>query len=801
MIKKQINPTKQLSKLLENIMVELSYVENDNIIRAVPVAMPIVDASWRVRIKVTTPIGMVERYLLDAVRRFGPITEEELDELMGLGTERINFLITDIINQGAPIALSSKKLTYTDHDKEPLKEFYKIVEQEFSFIFNGITGELLPVRFWKNHEEAEINIFQDNDNAISSRLLHLKAAIINSNIKPCAKHQSSDKRAELGLPAGYMDVTDTVPIREKSSWVIAFIFIYASGKIAIRTAGNPSLDLGFPKESISEYLKNTSGGLRWKDDWLRTDLIMDDFPKVSGVSIKHIKNGLLKVSFEHPGDILSWKHLLNNECEDDSINNIAWNLLHGWDWGTCKSNFLVTKFTPGDNETAKNLLLLRGSWRLQDCSRELPSVEKVTEWWKKWQSDQLQEWGMFVNIIHDSLDQLLQMAQYIQDQEFREYVINLQKKDFPGRKKTNSNEVMYFLKSDFAKTILRDIDNAKKSISIIVPVIDDEHVLRALASARKRGVVIKIITAIKDRSGKKHRFQTTGFDGDRDPANQTEVLRHIAEMDILCRDTQYHPHAKLIAIDDNTAIISSANLNSSSLGLNTGARSIEAGLRFSNGRLASICTQLFNAVWASCPFRQSLRMSVTGHEHTTFDIREEKGESIKQSVFEQKVHGLRLILSVPDVSSCLEKQLTNMINMATQTITMSALSMYETQAIPNIHNALLNALKRKVTIKVCVRPGSENKFSVKNWPDDSTLNLLRHGLLLYEVDRLHAKGIVIDGTRGGLFSGNLNPFSLSDKCSTGHVEIGLFWDNGDDALTEYSQFIEQLPLQGRQLSK
>jgi phosphatidylserine/phosphatidylglycerophosphate/cardiolipin synthase-like enzyme len=801
MIEKHIGPTRQLSKLFENIMDGLPSLDNDNIIRAIPIATPIVDASWCVRIKITPPIGMVERYLLDAVRRFGPMNESEIDELLGLGSARIMFLVTDLISQGAPLSLTSNKIAYTGRGEDPLKEFTKTVEQEFTFIFDGITGDLLPIRFWKNPGETRINIIDQSNNtdsALLSNLLHLRSSIINCNIKPCHNSHNSDAKSDIGLPTGFIDVVDNVPLWERQAWVIAFILIYSSGKTEIKTAGKKPLNIGFPKESLSKYLKLSTRGssLQWDDAWLTTDLKTDDFRMPQGVAVKHIKNGLLKVSIDHPEDILNWK-CLNNKDKDD-IKDIAWNLVHGWDWSGRRNNYLVSSIEPGDIKTAENLLLLRGSWRLQVRARELPSLEKVREWWENWQLEQLREWGMKPIVVHNSLVRLLLMAQEIQDQEFREYVLNLQKISTPQNISPSANEEQLFLKSPFGESILKDIESAKKTISIIVPVIDDEQVLGALASARKRGVIIKIITGMKH----KQRFRSTGFEGDRDPANQTEVLRRIAEIDLLCRDSNYHPHAKLIVIDDNTAIIASANLTANSLGLHAVAPSLEAGLRFKQGAIPAACIKLFNAIWNSCPFRQALRTTMSNQEETTFDIREEKGDIINSNIIEQRLQGQRLTFSTPGTSPSLGKQLSNMVNMAKRSISISAMTIYDTKHVPCFHKALLQALQRKVVIKVCVRPGVENKFPAKDWPDPSTLDLLNHGLLLYEVDRLHAKGIVVDGEHSGFFSGNLNPFSLDDKCPTGHLEIGLFWDKDkvDGAFAEYSRFIEQLPNQGKKIS-
>ena len=55
--------------------------------RAFPLAFPIADVTYEVSQRLPEPIGLVQRYALDALCRFGPCTAADLDELLGLGPD------------------------------------------------------------------------------------------------------------------------------------------------------------------------------------------------------------------------------------------------------------------------------------------------------------------------------------------------------------------------------------------------------------------------------------------------------------------------------------------------------------------------------------------------------------------------------------------------------------------------------------------------------------------------------------------------------------------------------------------
>lgn len=792
MDKKAISPAKRMTGLLENALSALSKDDAANVIRAIPVAFPIIESSWLVELNISTPIGMVDRYLLDAIRRFGPIDSEGLSKLLGLSSACIKPAVDGLMSQGAPL-LSDKEgqWLFTGTIEDKLEECCKKVRQEFSFLFNGITGEMLPIDFWKRHASERINPADPDGRKFSSLLqvvLFLQGAVLDC--KPSRTEQGND--GDYGIPPGFIGTVDYIPLKEHGEVAIAFILISNSGSARILTVGKEPFELSFNEATLAAAQESNARPycLKWDANWLLPSLLVGDcefaIPDMQGVEYEQPRPGLFQVKLAEPEDWLSWKSLKQHTSSDD---NIGWKLLNERNWAGSRG-FAVVHYEAGDPVTARQLLLLRGVQRLKEMAKDLPTLQDVAAWWASWQEGRISKWKLKAI----SVDELLSMSAEYQDQEFQGYIAELGKArripmPTPSGKAQGKAS---FLCDNQGKDILNAVEAAKKEISILLPVIDDERILAALASARKRGVNIRIITAMRERQKATLHFQTRGFEGDRDPVNSIVMLRRFAELGIYCRDATFHPHAKLLLIDGSVAFISSANLTSNSLGWDTDAPSLEAGMKFAMSPIVKPCDALFDAIWRNCRYRQTRREAIDAEDEGTIDIHAEKGEEIPASLYRQTVNGFELLLSTCATSNSLANQLREWIYQAESSIILSALSIYDTQNTA-IHRSLVEALKRGVDVRVCVRPGEEQRFPAKEWPDPSTRNLLYHGLKLYEIPHLHAKGILIDNRKCGLFSGNLNPFSLGTNCPTGHMEIGLF-ENRLAQLAPYANFLARLPV-------
>ena len=80
-----------------------------DLLQIIPVAYPVVFSTWKVKVVSNEPTGMVDRYILEIIRDFGPCDIEQIDEFLCLGQDVISNALTDMIRLGAPVRINNGK--------------------------------------------------------------------------------------------------------------------------------------------------------------------------------------------------------------------------------------------------------------------------------------------------------------------------------------------------------------------------------------------------------------------------------------------------------------------------------------------------------------------------------------------------------------------------------------------------------------------------------------------------------------------------------------------------------------------
>ena len=319
---------------------------------------------------------------------------------------------------------------------------------------------------------------------------------------------------------------------------------------------------------------------------------------------------------------------------------------------------------------------------------------------------------------------------------------------------------MFLSSSDetFGRTIVDAIRNAKKSVFVVSPVIEEGEVFEALRETTARKVDIRVVTQLGDhRTGKfKTSPEFSGYDIPR---------RRLAELGACVRDWDVTVHAKMVLVDDTRFLFMTANLNGNSLGMG-GQNAVEAAFLFEDGPAVSAGRKLFDAIWEGCPTRQEKRDDTICITKVV-----SKARSPAATDCSVRVGDAEFLLSTP-ANLLLSRRIATLLDSAKNKAFLLAMSFYDLEKVPALFDAFVRTLKRKVKVTVLVRPGAENKFKTSDWPDPSTKKLMALGLKVVEIPRLHAKGVFIDDRVGLMTSANLNPYSLGDL-ETSHVEVAV----------------------------
>jgi len=137
---------RQLFEVLDALPVEAAPV-----LTAVPLGFPVVEATYSLRERKPEEIGLVRRYVLEAVCRFGPCSPAELDAMLGLGEDVVTRTLQDMEHVVPGLTRHGGAFSANDEVRQLLdsEQFTRVVTHCRTFLINGLTGEVLPITFLK----------------------------------------------------------------------------------------------------------------------------------------------------------------------------------------------------------------------------------------------------------------------------------------------------------------------------------------------------------------------------------------------------------------------------------------------------------------------------------------------------------------------------------------------------------------------------------------------------------------------------------------------------------------------------
>lgn len=344
---------------------------------------------------------------------------------------------------------------------------------------------------------------------------------------------------------------------------------------------------------------------------------------------------------------------------------------------------------------------------------------------------------------------------------------------------------------DLGEEVLRIVQETTRSLTLVTPLVTEPALVEALLAARRRRVQVRLITEVRENRGDGVHYRTRGFEFDAgvapgkhfagtdvDLKKHFAAIRRLAGELVYCRGPRHYAHAKLLLSDDRVLMVSSANGTPNSLGRG-GSPSLEAGARVMDGETVTGWGTALRSLWDACPFR----LRVQGRD---VSLQQESAVSLTGAELEAAPLAS---WSYPPGHRGLRNRLAELVQTAQRRVVLAALTFFETDKIPLLHEALEAALARNVEVMVIVRP---EHFPPDRYPDPSTRRLMERGLRLSGFAGLHAKGILVDDTACGIFSANINPYSLECDLESANIEAGLFERAPLQSLAAYARFLEYL---------
>ena len=726
--------------------------EAEAIERIVPIAFPVYQSTWSIKLRVEKTTGLVDRQILTAIQKLGPATAVEVAGWMGLSPDIIENSLKELAKVG--VELHYAEGLWSLSPSAEIQHFYVEQVHDFAFLTNAIIGDFLPLSLTRALKSA-ILCAEEVKRLHLRTMKHVASSSEGTIVKSVGASRRPHEFAGHGIPEGFVCFVEKTPKTEYAAFALAYLYVFKGGDVEIVSATESAFRFDCPRRISEQYIKS------WKRE--------KDLEEFEGIEYRD--NGNQR--FIEVCDANLWgSDSKTSDQTERSVKPLRLMIHPGW---MCDSDGAFHHLVPGDPDTAYRLALYRGCSLLRRSYGQIKSVQDMSEMAAEYKEECIREFPDLKK--RPDFDEVLKLSAESKDGDLVE-VARKFLPQIPAISKVVKSEIR-FVRSrgqQFFKLVVNAIDSAQASIMIMSPVLDEDGVFQALERAQKRGVRdICVVTQLSE-----HRNNI--FKTDPQFRNYELPRRRLAALGVSVRDCEHTVHAKMIVVDSCWFFFTSANFNANSLGVG-GVNAVEAGIEYKDSFVAKIGEALFWEVWNSASFRQ-----VRNDDRITIASVPQQRE-IRMLPSVQKRRGYSFLLSTPE-NQLLMRKMCAQISQAKKEILMLSMSFYDLEDVPELFDELKRALKRGVKIKVCVRPGEEMNFRPDQWPDPSTEKLRKAGLDLYQCDHLHAKGMVVDGCQALMTSANFNPFSLGNSC-TAHIEMAVYGSTELKPLASFADFVRK----------
>lgn len=110
-------------------------IEPKKIKKILPIAFPVLQSTWRIKIATTESSGLIDRYILRVLKEFGPCDIKKIDDLLCLGEDRIEHALIEMEKLGSPITHTSEGYSFAANGD--IEHFIVEQEHDFTFCING----------------------------------------------------------------------------------------------------------------------------------------------------------------------------------------------------------------------------------------------------------------------------------------------------------------------------------------------------------------------------------------------------------------------------------------------------------------------------------------------------------------------------------------------------------------------------------------------------------------------------------------------------------------------------------------
>jgi hypothetical protein len=427
-------PAGPLSKVIQNRGGKHPTAQEASVVKAIPVAFPVVEVTYTLRERVPEPIGLIRRAVLQAVCEFGPCSSQYIDELLAIGADVVERTLVDLTISLPDLVQRGTEFTAGPKCSQLLKSggFSRLVTHERKFVVNGLTDKLLPIDFWRKHKGLRLFPNPSDPNGPmcteSGTPTPVAAKIVDrgvtgrDHLKQLVRNGDATSRQSLGLPAGACELPED-PSAIHIAWVLSFLMVRADASVELLSARRNATVLLGRNVASKEYLRHVCQGM---EAWILnvgaptqpSEKWCDRWPEGTKVE-QGATHGEVVVTLAEPMKLLRFDM-------DASVKDKSGRLLleQGRDWNP--HTFKICRIVPGDLATARATALIRGIRELRfilrpfEASANTRPPINLAEWWLSWLADFGSQGGLELPVPFITVDQLLNAADQVNDTEFQD---------------------------------------------------------------------------------------------------------------------------------------------------------------------------------------------------------------------------------------------------------------------------------------------------------------------------------------------------------------------------------------------
>lgn len=234
-------------------------------LKAVPVAFPIRKVVHSVDERQPLEMGLVERYVVEAARRFGPLSADDVAGFLGLDPGLVRRVVRSLSGEHGALACDGDVVTASPERPLPPHE---VVTHDRAFAVAAVGGALLPVDVVQVLESNRLDPdgARERFKSVDGEDVHVRGSF-----SPHPRHDGLDELRRLvdvdpelgasyGLPLGLVRLGDRRPDQEEEYWIEAVLLV-GDGICRMRAATVPHLDLVRPPYDRLDFIAEACAGL------------------------------------------------------------------------------------------------------------------------------------------------------------------------------------------------------------------------------------------------------------------------------------------------------------------------------------------------------------------------------------------------------------------------------------------------------------------------------------------------------------------------------------------------------------